>query len=319
MRILSFDVGIKNLSYCLVDGETPMSNQIIKWGIWDLRIGREYEEGNRPTHRRNENITRADIDTHNTNITRADQIIRCCAINKNKKQCKTKPAFYECDENDNISKYYCKKHVKEYMTKPFMEDEVGKLQKMKKADLLSLLGEKNITIEYTTAKDLKKKVKEYSQLNCVHKIKKNKKCKNISMDDIHNNLYNYITNFLNENEVDIIQIENQPVKMNATMKTIQIMLYSIMKTFYYIHPEKNQANITFLNAKFKGTVYNGPEIECNITNPYKMRKHLSIVHTEYFLKETRQLSNLIMFGKHKKKDDLADAYLMGLYYLKIKN
>ena len=39
MNILSFDIGIKNLSYCLVEGET-LNNHIVKdWGIWDLRMG----------------------------------------------------------------------------------------------------------------------------------------------------------------------------------------------------------------------------------------------------------------------------------------
>jgi hypothetical protein len=320
MKILSFDIGIKNLSYCLIEGNNIDDHRIIEWGIWDLRLGREFTLKN-PIHKHNENITRADIDNHNSNITNTNQTIRCSCVNKNGKPCKTKPSFYESDENGNIKKYLCKKHLKTDKTMPFIEDEIGKIYKMKKEDLLKLMDDKNINIEYSNATELKRKMKEYSKIHCVHKIKKNRKCKNISLDTLHLNLYNYITPFLKVNTVDIVQIENQPVKMNATMKTIQIMLYSIIKTHYYINDnnENREISVDFLNAKFKGTVYDGPKVECNIMDPYKRRKQLSIIHTEHYLKESKQFTRSEYFKNHKKQDDLADGYLMCLYYLKMKN
>lgn len=43
-RILSFDIGIKNLAYCMIDTDTE-SWDILDWGVVDLRQleeGREY-------------------------------------------------------------------------------------------------------------------------------------------------------------------------------------------------------------------------------------------------------------------------------------
>ena len=45
---------------------------------------------------------------------------------------------------------------------------------------------------------------------------------------------------------------------------------------------------------------------------------MAVAHVKYFLKENMDENNLEFFNEHKKKDDLADSYLQGLYVINIK-
>lgn len=309
--VLSFDIGIKNLSYCYLEGESQERHIIKDWGIWDLRTS--FSVNPDPEQNQNLNLLQnTDINTE----TVQNHKIKCVCFGKNKKQCKRRALFYESISGENL--YYCKGH-KENHQSPFLEEDVKRVSKMKKAECLALLEEKKIPIQkedYKTIPDLKKKLREYIQTHCLKKINKPKRCKSFPLDKLHENLYRYITQFLKNRKVTCVQIENQPVKINATMKTIQIMLYSIIQSYYYQNPELHKPKVTFLNAKHKGLVYEGPEIECKAKDPYRRRKMLSIMHSRYFLEETDQNNWREYFDKNNKKDDLADAYLMCLYFLK---
>lgn len=288
MNILSFDIGIKNLSYCLIEGET-LNNHIVKdWGIWDLRMGG------------GEDIPLKKV---------------CCGKTKNNKACRLKALYEENISDSGDKKYYCKNHKVNHNCL-FEEEDLRKFGKMKKSDILKLIEEKSISLpEYSSVYELKKIVKEIASKSCLMKIKKPKKCKSFPLDKLHKNLYDYINLFLRGKTIHLVQIENQPVRINATMKTIQVMLYSIIYSIYY-QSNKPVPIVTFMNAKHKGTVYTGESIECNVKDPYRRRKYLSIKHSEYFLEVSEQEKWSEYFHTHKKKDDLADAYLMCLFSLK---
>jgi len=51
-----------------------------------------------------------------------------------------------------------------------------------------------------------------------------------------------------------------------------------------------------------------------VTIKYADKKRLAIEHAKYFLKEFPKYIDF--FENHKKKDDLADSFLQGLYYIK---
>ena len=53
------------------------------------------------------------------------------------------------------------------------------------------------------------------------------------------------------------------------------------------------------------------------TLKYADKKRLAIEHAKYFL-EKQKLIHIEFFNNHKKKDDLADSFLQGIYYLKNK-
>ena len=119
--------------------------------------------------------------------------------------------------------------------------------------------------------------------------------------------------------VSSVLIENQPSLKNPTMKTIQVMLYS-----YFVHQKHRSElmynkkspikNIEFISAQNKLKVYDGPEIECKLKSSYSKRKFFAKKHSEYFLDKYGETENGEFFKKNKKKDDLADAYLQGLFY-----
>ena len=148
-------------------------------------------------------------------------------------------------------------------------------------------------------------------------------------------------------DVDIVVIENQPSLKNPQMKSIQMILYS-----YFLILGKVVGNgdnhtsyidkIDFCSASNKLKIYDGPEIileektkrkSKNIiiennenieltdkTKPkkstikYADKKRLAIEHAKYFVEKDEKYKDF--FNDHKKKDDLADSYLQGLYYIK---
>jgi len=143
-------------------------------------------------------------------------------------------------------------------------------------------------------------------------------------------------------DADIVVIENQPSLKNPQMKSIQMILYS-----YFLILGKIIGNdrgyigtIDFCSASNKLKIYDGPaivleqkvnkrkKVEVEIiesdvlpekipvkksnTVKYADKKRLAVEHTKYFLQ--KQPAYIDFFNEHKKKDDLADSFLQGLYY-----
>ena len=118
------------------------------------------------------------------------------------------------------------------------------------------------------------------------------------------------TDFLNH---DIICIENQPALKNPTMKSIQMLLYSYF-IIEGVCKDPICSNVQMINARNKLKVYKGPEVECKIKEKYKRNKYLSVEYTKLMILEEEQ-KFIDLFNESKKKDDLADAYLQGIYFI----
>ena len=121
--------------------------------------------------------------------------------------------------------------------------------------------------------------------------------------------------------MDQVIIENQISPIANRMKTLQGMIAQ----FFIMH---DKTNISFVSAanKLKGISCSGDEIkiddgENNNTNVetglknYALRKKEGIKITQALIKE-KYIQWLPHFNQHKKKDDLADAFLQGVAYLK---
>ena len=152
----------------------------------------------------------------------------------------------------------------------------------------------------------------HTKLKCY----KDKKMKNVpKLENRMLSLGNQIVKKLDEKEnflnMDVVCIENQPALKNPTMKSVQMIIYS------YFLMNGLAKDIQMINARNKLKVYTGPEIECDITDKYKRNKFLAIKYCDYMIRENSHIDSVFhkLYDDSKKKDDLSDAYLQGIYYI----
>lgn len=112
---------------------------------------------------------------------------------------------------------------------------------------------------------------------------------------------------------DLVMIENQPVKINPVMKSIQMMIYS----FFVMRHDKVKlvaaSNKTkMLNLLEADTVQNITE-QLTLSSKYANTKRMSILIADHLLAKADSAVHA-KFKASKKKDDLADAYLMCCFY-----
>jgi len=152
----------------------------------------------------------------------------------------------------------------------------------------------------------------HTKLKCY----KDKKMKNPPklenrMLSLGNQIVNKLDEKINFLNMDVVCIENQPALKNPTMKSVQMIIYS-----YFLMNGKAK-NIQMINARNKLKVYTGPKIECDIKESYKRNKVLAIKYCDYMIRENTHIDKVYhkLYDESKKKDDLSDAYLQGIYYL----
>jgi hypothetical protein len=155
-------------------------------------------------------------------------------------------------------------------------------------------------------------------------LQDNEKCKDISLDEIGTRIYKRLQDeFLEENITEVL-LENQPVLKNPVMKSIQILIMGFFK-YESIILGREIKLIKLINASNKLKLgkkliqFNESEDILKIKSKYNRNKKLAILYTNYFLeKELYSDYNKYntLFNEHKKKDDLSDAFLQGLYYIK---
>jgi hypothetical protein len=150
------------------------------------------------------------------------------------------------------------------------------------------------------------------------------KCKGVSLDTITNVLYNKLQEIFLDHDITEVLLENQPVLKNPVMKSIQIILYSFFQ-YEKVIMGRDIILIKFINASNKLKLgknlseINNSEDIIKIKSKYTKNKKLAIIYTNHFLKERLIVEDYEkhhdIFNNHKKKDDLADAFLQGLYYI----
>ena len=121
-------------------------------------------------------------------------------------------------------------------------------------------------------------------------------------------------NFL---EVDNVIIENQPALKNPTMKSIQMLVYSYFLINGVTNIESPIINIEMINARNKLKAYKGDPVECKIKDKYKRTKFLGIQYCKIMIEDNLKIDQKYrdQFEESKKKDDLSDSYLQGIYYI----
>ena len=157
--------------------------------------------------------------------------------------------------------------------------------------------------------------------NIIPLLDKNEKCKGFPLDEITKRMYEQLNKEFYSYDIDIVLLENQPVLKNPIMKSVQMILFSYFQ-YQKIMLNREIKLIKFINAGNKLKVgRNFNEINYNaeinaIKSKYTRNKKFAILYTNKILIDRlKDSKNNEYFNKHKKKDDLADAFLQAIYYI----
>ena len=327
MRILSIDVGIKNLALCCFEkkeGETFF--QITHWDI--LNIGeketlvcleKEKEKEKEKSVKKNKSKQGT-----NTNINeKAEQKpndLNLCG----------KPAKFT--KNNEC---FCLKHAKKTnFLIPTNELKPSFINKQKVQKLFEMADQYHISYDTKTKKgDMISLLNEYVNDTClesIHSVNSSKvdiitigKNIQLKLDEMFYGNQNQKQNQNGEPfTIDYVIIENQISPIANRMKTIQGMIsqYFIMKGnvnhIEFISSANKLKDLTSSGAN-KGTIC-GLEKNKEKKKPldYKDRKKAGIEKCLQLLNEYPLFQeHFDHFQKHKKKDDLADCFLQGYWYI----
>jgi len=270
MKILSIDVGIKNLAFCLFD-KSPTAEQfkITKWDTID--------------------------------ISEKEDNIKCIFVEKN--IICNKPAKFKKDNN-----CYCLKHSKKQQLQfPTSEQKPAFINKQKIQKLYEIADSHNIKYENKIKKaDLVKLINEYINNNYFQSIE-SKKAADVDLFNIGVNIKTKFNKlFENEKKIDYVIIENQIGPLAIRMKTIQGMIVQ-----YFIMSNLIVEHIEFISASNKLK-----DCDAKDKEKYSDRKKLGIAKClETITNDFRFNEHIDYFNSHKKKDDLSDSFLQGIWFI----
>ena len=336
-RIISFDIGIRNLAYC-VFSTIDTSCSIIAWDVLDLSVSRD------------------DL-SKKTEIQEKESIACFCSCILSKKSCKKKDkdqikenckkkAKYQNPSGTGIRELFCEKHAKEAQEKkhyylPNKEFQTAFLKKQKVDFLVEFERKYGILSPALPVPGSKEKkedrlerimkwVQEKVFIFLVDPDKKKEKKTEIGLVEIGRNMANHLMAIPDTiQEIDTVLIENQISPIANKMKTIQGMLAQI----YILHGVEN---IEFVSSSNKlrgfsspilseekdaeGTKKEEKDVEgtkTKATNPnYKQHKKDGIAFCKQLLETRGETEWKTFFETYpKKQDDLADAFLQGIWFL----
>jgi hypothetical protein len=310
MKILSIDVGIRNLSFCLFEiiDSDKTKIEIIKWDNIDL-----------------------------TTITEN----KCIEVDK-KGLC-DKPAKFMKPNSENC---YCLKHSKKQtFLHPTSDLKPSFINKQKIQCLIEIADKYKIKYDKPAKKaNLVALINEFILTNCFTPVQKNNATK-VDLVTIGRNIQHKFDEILCDHlqSINKIIIENQIGPIANKMKTIQGMLsqYFIMRNnniqIDFISATNklkdfipttttttttNQSNKdqsqdleqeSILSIETKKTDKKDPKLD------YKQRKKLGIQTTINIVNNDFRFKIWADFlHKHNKKDDLSDCFLQGMWYIKNK-
>lgn len=279
MKLISIDVGMKNLAYCLIEVNTEDNSNVASNGI---------------------NYTI--LDWNVINLTDSDKYI-CKCLTKNNNECNKKAKYFK------NATYYCKTHGKQSKHKiPTNELNIKKLDKRLVSELKQYVKKYNIFIDPSIKKHTKSVLLDAIKKELINNYLMPviiKKTTSISLVEYGISLREKFMDTFNYEEVDKVIIENQIGPLALRMKTLQGMI-----TQHFIEHGINDIEMISASNKLSQMVGNGKKT-C-----YSERKKAGIQYTLGDLNTYSEISSWFEhFSKHKKKDDLADCYLQGKWFI----
>ena len=288
--ILSIDVGIKNLAYCLFMKKQIDTDATYKIDKWDI-----------------------------VNLMQQEPELTCCHVDKHNKSCNKLATF------SKHSKCYCKTHSKKQtFLIPTPELKPSFINKQKIQTLTELADKYNIKYEKPIKKaDLISLINDYIYTICFEPISMaNSNASKIDLITIGRNIQYKFDELFENVAIDKVIIENQVSPIANRMKCIQciIMQYFIMKkkdiSIEFISSANKLKNIDAnIDTTQQSHSLNNEVIkeEKQKKTEYSERKKMGIQKCLELLNTDSSWKNFFM--SHSKKDDLADCYLQGIYFL----
>ena len=315
IRIMSFDIGIKNMAFCILERSTDPDDNIIitDWQLIDLSTN---------------NVTKDKDKEKEKDKDKDKEKEKCNCNNKNNKLCGHIAKYYKND------RFFCEKHAMNgSYIKPNKNHDRKSLLRQKIIDL-DILGKiykvfddnnNNNNDDDDNDKKVKKcimvdKLETFFQNNSLVAIQKNIVIKSNEIDliTIGRNMKQIFDTIKNIDTLTHIIIENQISPIANRMKTIQGMLAQ-----YFIMKLGDNVKISFISSQNKLKIFKqDPFIivepnknEKKDSNNYNINKKKAIFYTMELVKNNKQLIHWSPLLLNKKKDDLSDCFLQGIWYM----
>ena len=310
-KILSWDVGIKNLAFCLLEINKDEGNfKILQWNVINLA-------GDQLVCQHRKGCEK--YATFQVQLNNATKAYFCSAHSGSPDLCKnidvrlasTSNKCSVCEKNSGSL-------VNIYNTVLCKRDLHNKLKK--NGYICAHAKCTNIVVQcIDLSQDRAIGWCDEHMDDCAFYIKKKTKklknnCNKIPLSKLCCSMYKHLDEHPEFLQVTGIFIENQPTFINPTMKTISALLYGYFM-LHGIH-EKHKTNskiehVTLCSPSKKLKICPSDETLKNTekTKIYKMTKKMGVTYTKALL--TDDPMRLKEMLAHKKKDDMCDAFLQG--------
>ena len=303
MKLISFDIGIKNMAYCIFTIQEPVGSssypfQLVDWNILNL------------------------IENENTVPN-----VPCNCVSVKKQPKKGIPAITTtCGKTSKYKKgdsFFCERHAKsqsqwELPTSRFSEKTI---KKMKVNPLIQFAVEQlKINQENLPKKkeDILLTVMEKVKAICLEPILevKQKKAGDTDLISIGKKIKTMFNQVLSSHtDITHVIMENQISPIANRMKTVQGMLAQ-----YFIMVQDSTV-IEFISSCNKLKMFTKPvSVSVSDSNSKKYREHKKdgVFYCKQILEGNTWIEDKWGFHTSKKKDDLADCFLQGIWYLQNK-
>jgi hypothetical protein len=213
MSVLAFDIGIRNLAFCVMEKQTDSSGvNVLGWDNYDLLAGQSA-------------------------ATASESALNCAS-------CSSK-ATYETRGGN-----YCVRHCP--LDRPAFRDLSGNLVKRlpPAKGLQEILKAKGVAKIPKSKGDLLKKISEIYALPILKQ--KKKKAIDTELTVLHDGIRRFVTQNKDLfGKCKTILLENQPVLKNPTMKSVQILLFATLRDLLQPDLSKAPPQLKLVHAKMK--------------------------------------------------------------------
>lgn len=318
---MSFDIGIKNMAYCIFDLGESMQLDILDWGVLNLMASKGESTEILYCNAPKTSSSKKKAASSSAKKAALGEVINT-ATNQSIVLCGLAAKYSKGDH------YYCMKHAKAsaYMM-PSKNFEASHLKKKKVDELVQLASSHSIVFpDGTLKKAMVDALLSYYETHGLREIvaKKHRSAGDIDLITIGRNMCSLLNQIPYISTITHVAIENQISPIANRMKTLQGML-----TQYFIMRGMPDIHIDFISSanKLKGFSVSSETNE-NADDKTKYTKHKKdgIQVCTQFLDanpqwtEWKQMFSTVHTHGNKaplqKRDDLADSFLQGIWYMK---